>query len=117
MAVNRLLVDSARSECNKGSMNLQKAMFWMLFKFVFASFWFPSHWSIHLGTTMSSKISISLAQSSSSRFETDFSSDTEKEDSPFPEVRASVSNIDNPAMPAMTVRMWFVGLVLCMASR
>ncbi|KAI0067637.1 oligopeptide transporter [Artomyces pyxidatus] len=38
----------------------------------------------------------------------------EEEDSPFPEVRASVSNIDDPDMPALTVRMWFVGLVLSM---
>lgn len=41
----------------------------------------------------------------------------EEEDSPFPEVRASVSNIDDPDMPAMTLRMWFVGLLLCMVSR
>ncbi|KNZ81221.1 hypothetical protein J132_02173 [Termitomyces sp. J132] len=38
------------------------------------------------------------------------------EDSPFPEVRASVSNIDDPDMPALTMRMWFVGLILCMIS-
>ncbi|KDQ50890.1 hypothetical protein JAAARDRAFT_141157 [Jaapia argillacea MUCL 33604] len=38
----------------------------------------------------------------------------EEEDSPFPEVRASVSNIDDPDMPAMTLRMWFVGLFLNM---
>ncbi|KAF9075650.1 OPT oligopeptide transporter protein-domain-containing protein [Rhodocollybia butyracea] len=38
------------------------------------------------------------------------------EDSPFPEVRASVSNIDDPEMPAMTFRMWVVGLSLCMIS-
>lgn len=40
----------------------------------------------------------------------------EEEDSPFPEVRASVSNIDDPDMPSMTIRMWFVGLFLCMTS-
>ncbi|KAL9712217.1 hypothetical protein Ac2012v2_005295 [Leucoagaricus gongylophorus] len=38
------------------------------------------------------------------------------EDSPFPEVRASVSNIDDPDMPALTLRMWAVGLILCMLS-
>ncbi|KAH6910295.1 OPT oligopeptide transporter protein-domain-containing protein [Coprinopsis sp. MPI-PUGE-AT-0042] len=38
------------------------------------------------------------------------------EDSPYPEVRASVSNIDDPDMPAMTIRMWVVGLILCMVS-
>ncbi|KAF7296401.1 hypothetical protein HMN09_01110400 [Mycena chlorophos] len=37
----------------------------------------------------------------------------EEEDSPFPEVRASVSNVDDPDMPALTARMWFIGLVLC----
>jgi len=64
--------------------------------------------------------SIALAQSPSFlRAEYDLNSDIEieREDSPFAEVRASVSNIDNPDMPAMTIRMWFVGLVLCMASR
>jgi hypothetical protein len=67
---------------------------------------------------MSPETSISLAQSPSfSRTEFDLCSDIEREDSPFAEVRASVSNIDNPEMPAMTIRMWFVGLVLCMASR
>jgi hypothetical protein len=37
----------------------------------------------------------------------------EEDDSPFPEVRASVSNIDDPEMPAMTLRMWVIGLTLC----
>ncbi|KAI5981197.1 OPT oligopeptide transporter protein-domain-containing protein [Pisolithus albus] len=36
-----------------------------------------------------------------------------EEDSPFPEVRASVSNIDDPEMPVMTLRMWIIGLLLC----
>lgn len=35
-----------------------------------------------------------------------------EEDSPFPEVRASVSNIDDPEMPVMTLRMWVIGLIL-----
>ena len=51
-----------------------------------------------------------------SRIEFDFDG-IEEEDSPYPEVRASVSNIDDPDMPAMTLRMWFVGLLLCMTSR
>ena len=38
----------------------------------------------------------------------------EEEDSPYPEVRASVSNVDDPEMPALTFRMWVIGLVLCM---
>lgn len=59
-----------------------------------------------------------LTRSSSftSRMEFDFDA-IEEEDSPFPEVRASVSNIDDPDMPATTLRMWFVGLLLCMVSR
>jgi hypothetical protein len=39
-----------------------------------------------------------------------------EEDSPFPEVRASVSNIDDPEMPVMTVRMWVIGLTLCLIA-
>ena len=50
-----------------------------------------------------------------SRFDFDFDA-IDEEDSPYPEVRASVSNIDDPDMPAMTIRMWFVGLLLCMIS-
>jgi OPT family oligopeptide transporter len=38
----------------------------------------------------------------------------EEEDSPYPEVRASVSNIDDPDMPALTIRMWVIGLGLCL---
>ncbi|KAF9523850.1 oligopeptide transporter [Crepidotus variabilis] len=38
----------------------------------------------------------------------------DEEDSPYPEVRASVSNIDDPDMPALTIRMWFIGLILCL---
>ena len=49
------------------------------------------------------------------RMEFDFEAD-EDEDSPYPEVRASVSNIDDPEMPAMTPRMWFIGLTLTLAS-
>jgi len=49
------------------------------------------------------------------RLEFDFDA-IDEEDSPFPEVRASVSNIDDPDMPAMTLRMWVIGLVLCISS-
>ncbi|KAG0708644.1 oligopeptide transporter [Suillus ampliporus] len=49
------------------------------------------------------------------KMEFDFDAVNE-EDSPFPEVRASVSNIDDPEMPAMTLRMWVIGLVLCMTA-
>ncbi|KIO18573.1 hypothetical protein M407DRAFT_55885, partial [Tulasnella calospora MUT 4182] len=36
-----------------------------------------------------------------------------EEDSPYPEVRASVSNTDDPEMPCLTFRMWAIGLSLC----
>ena len=41
----------------------------------------------------------------------------QEEDSPYPEVRASVSNIDDPDMPALTIRMWFIGLFLSSLGR
>ncbi|KAK4703743.1 hypothetical protein P7C70_g2476, partial [Phenoliferia sp. Uapishka_3] len=34
----------------------------------------------------------------------------DEEDSPYPEVRASVSNYDDPDMPVLTFRAWFLGL-------
>ncbi|KAH9942142.1 OPT oligopeptide transporter [Epithele typhae] len=40
----------------------------------------------------------------------------EDEDSPYPEVRASVSNVDDTEMPALTIRMWVIGLFLTLAS-
>ena len=39
--------------------------------------------------------------------------DEDEDDSPYPEVRASVSNIDDPDMPALTFRVWVLGLLLC----
>lgn len=39
--------------------------------------------------------------------------DVDEEDSPYPEVRASVSNIDDPDMPVNTFRAWFLGLTFC----
>lgn len=48
--------------------------------------------------------------------EFDFDEVEDEEDSPFPEVRASVSNIDDPEMPATTLRMWFLGLLLTLAA-
>ncbi|KAJ7689766.1 oligopeptide transporter [Mycena rosella] len=56
-----------------------------------------------------------MASNVPGRMEFDFDA-IEEEDSPFPEVRASVSNIDDPDMPALTLRMWFVGLFLCIIS-
>ena len=37
----------------------------------------------------------------------------EEEDLLYPEVCAPVSNIDNPEMPALALRMWVIRLVLC----
>lgn len=34
-----------------------------------------------------------------------------EEDSPYPEVRAAVSNVDDPNMPVNTLRAWFLGLI------
>ncbi|MBW0525345.1 hypothetical protein O181_065060 [Austropuccinia psidii MF-1] len=34
----------------------------------------------------------------------------DEEDSPYPEVRASVSNIDDPEMPCLTFRAWVLGV-------
>ena len=36
----------------------------------------------------------------------------EEEDSPYAEVRASVSNTDDPDMPVLTFRMWAIGIFL-----
>ena len=57
----------------------------------------------------------SLDFSVTPRIKFDFDAVTEN-DSPFPEVRASVSNIDVPEMPVLTFRMWVIGLVLCMIA-
>lgn len=40
----------------------------------------------------------------------------DEEDSPYEEVRASVSNTDDPDMPVQTLRMWFLGLSLTLAG-
>lgn len=37
----------------------------------------------------------------------------EDDDSPYPEVRASVSNYDDPDMPVLTFRSWTIGLIFC----
>ncbi|PAV19982.1 OPT oligopeptide transporter [Pyrrhoderma noxium] len=34
-----------------------------------------------------------------------------EDDSPYPEVRCAVSNIDDPEMPASTFRAWFMGII------
>jgi len=35
----------------------------------------------------------------------------DEEDSPYPEVRASVSNCDDPDMPSSTLRAWLIGII------
>jgi len=50
------------------------------------------------------------------RFEMDSQLDYADEDSPFPEVRASVSNIDDPSIPANTFRVWFLGFILLLSA-
>ena len=40
----------------------------------------------------------------------------DEEDSPYEEVRASVSNMDDPEMPVLTFRMWFIGIFLTVGS-
>ena len=40
----------------------------------------------------------------------------EEEDSPYEEVRASVSNMDDPDMPVLTFRMWVIGIFLNLGS-
>ena len=39
-----------------------------------------------------------------------------EEDSPYPEVRASVSNIDDPSMPVTTFRVLFLSFFLCVLA-
>jgi len=40
----------------------------------------------------------------------------DEEDSPYEEVRASVSNMDDPEMPVLTFRMWIIGIFLTVGS-
>jgi hypothetical protein len=47
----------------------------------------------------------------------DFDFDGIDEGGLFPEVRASVSSIDDPEMPTFTIWMWCIGLTLCTVSR
>lgn len=35
-----------------------------------------------------------------------------EEDSPYPEVRSAVANTDDPDMPANTIRVWILGMVM-----
>ncbi|KDQ21172.1 hypothetical protein BOTBODRAFT_168501 [Botryobasidium botryosum FD-172 SS1] len=40
----------------------------------------------------------------------------DNEDSPYPEMHASVSNIDDPEMLVSTFHMWIIGLILCILA-
>ncbi|CED82182.1 Sexual differentiation process protein ISP4 [Phaffia rhodozyma] len=42
--------------------------------------------------------------------------DMHEDDSPYAEVRASVSNMDDPDMPVLTFRVWFVGGLLSIVT-
>jgi hypothetical protein len=37
-------------------------------------------------------------------------------ESPYPEVRASVSSVDDPLMPVNTFRMWFLGILFTLLT-
>ena len=38
------------------------------------------------------------------------------ENSPYAEVRAVVSNVDDPTMPSFTLRVWLIGIILVVAG-
>lgn len=40
----------------------------------------------------------------------------ESDNSPYPEVRANVPNVDDVELPINTVRMWFLGIVFTMVT-
>ncbi|KAI0076152.1 OPT oligopeptide transporter [Panus rudis PR-1116 ss-1] len=44
----------------------------------------------------------------------DSEADLLEDDSPYPEVRSAVSNVDDPSMPVSTIRSWVIGLVWSM---
>ena len=44
--------------------------------------------------------------------ETEYIELTPEDDSPYPEVRASVPNVDDVSLPQNTVRMWVIGLLM-----
>lgn len=58
-----------------------------------------------------------LSRQSAAEFD-EFENNEEEyeEDSPYPEVRAAVSNMDDPLMPVNTVRMWILGLFWAIVS-
>ncbi|KAH8086669.1 OPT oligopeptide transporter, partial [Cristinia sonorae] len=51
-----------------------------------------------------------------SRYHLSEADDDYADESPYAEVRASVSNIDDPSMPVNTFRMWFLGIFFTILS-
>ncbi|OLL23475.1 Sexual differentiation process protein isp4 [Neolecta irregularis DAH-3] len=48
--------------------------------------------------------------------EEEYGGEAHPSDSPYPEVRAAISNVDDPAMPVATIRMWVIGIMLVVAG-
>lgn len=73
---------------------------------------------VHKRQTLISKLftkrhpSIMLGTSNPRPDETDYIELTPEDDSPYPEVRASVPNVDDVSLPQNTVRMWVIGLLM-----
>ncbi|KZO90436.1 OPT oligopeptide transporter [Calocera viscosa TUFC12733] len=70
------------------------------------NYWVTDH--VHISKERDEKAEDGSA--SSERVVVEVENDQE-EDSPYPEVRAAVSNTDDPTMPVNTFRMWFLGIV------
>jgi len=68
---------------------------------------------IRLATSREQKMLADMGVSDYVPYRIDQEYDEEEEDSPYPEVRASVSNIDDPEMPVLTFRAWIIGLFFC----
>ncbi|KAH7915147.1 OPT oligopeptide transporter [Hygrophoropsis aurantiaca] len=66
--------------------------------------------SVDYSTAASDFDTESRTESRYSRTETPASAFEYDDESPYPEVRAAVSSIDDPTMPVNTFRMWFLGL-------
>lgn len=64
----------------------------------------------------SNSLPITPASSAGARPPNPEDADNTLEDSFYPEVRASVSNLDDPEMPVMTVRAWVIGMTLVVVT-
>ncbi|EJT97990.1 OPT oligopeptide transporter [Dacryopinax primogenitus] len=63
------------------------------------------------GGPLALKMETSLEEASGLDFDTPELNIELDDDSPYPEVRATVSNTDDPMMPTNTFRMWFLGIL------